>query len=310
MARVGSWSSKQLPKETSLLAFPGYKSGMTSVGLIDNYSNTPTKGTEVNTAATILECPPVKVMSLRLFALDEKGNLQIVKEVNANLKDKNLSRKVDLPKKAPQVPSKEELLEFAKENNVEDVRVKLVTQPALTSIGKKKPDILESGISGSSVEENLEYAYSILGKEIKVGDILAGGEQMDSHAVSKGKGFQGAVKRFGVKLTSIKSEKKRRHAGNIGAWTPARVFPSTPLPGQHGYQIRTEWNKRVLKVSDNPEEINPASGFKHYGFVKNDYLLVKGSLQGPCKRLVTLVRAVNPNERVPKVAPEITRILK
>lgn len=309
VARVGSWKSKQLPKETNLLGFPGYKVGMTSVGMIDNFSYTPTKGTEINTPVTVVECPPVKVMSIRLLAYNEYGNLHVVKEVNGNIKDKNLNRKVDVNKKSSKQDSKEDLLQFAKDRGVEEVRVKLVTNPSKTYIGKKKPDILESGLSGS-VEDNLEYAYSILGTELRAGDVLSGGELMDSHGVTKGKGFQGAVKRFGVKLTAVNSEKKRRHAGNLGAWTPARVLPTTPLPGQHGYHIRTEWNKWVLKVSDNPEEVNPAGGFKRYGQVNNDFLLVKGSLQGPSSRLITLVRAMNPKERVPKVAPEITYISK
>ena len=124
------------------------------------------------------------------------------------------------------------------------------------------------------------------------------------------KGFQGAVKRFGVKLTSHKSEKTRRHAGNLGAWTPSRVGHTVPLAGQHGCHERTEWNKWIFKVSANPEEVNPAEGFRSYGIVKNDFLLVKGSIQGPKKRMVTLVRSIRPNGRYPKVAPQITYINK
>lgn len=308
-AVVNSWNSKQLPKDTNFLGFPGYKVGMTNIGLIDNFSHTLTKGTEINTAVTILECPPVKVLSVRLFGLDEYSNLQVVKEISAQIKDKFLDRKVSVQKKASEKSSVDELIAFAKENDVEDVRVKVVTTPSLTTVGKKKPEILELGVSGS-IEDKITFGLSKLGQEVRVSEVLNDGNLVDSHGITKGKGFQGAVKRFGVKLTSHKSEKTRRHSGNVGAWTPSRVLTTVPLPGQHGYHERTEWNKWILKISDKPEEINAVAGFNGYGLVKNDYMLVKGSLQGPKKRVVTLVRATRPNKRYPKVAPQITYINK
>lgn len=307
-AVVNSWDPKGLYNDKAqFLGFPVYKVGMTNVGVIDNFSHTLTKGTEINVPVTILEAPAVKVLSLRLLAQDEYGNLQVVKDYVADVKDKNLSRKLDLGKTS-KLPSVEEIIKFAEENVVEEVRVQVVTTPSSTTIGKKKPEIVEIGIAGPSIEEKIKFAYEKLGKEVRVSEVFNGGELVDSHGITKGKGFQGAVKRFGVKLTSHKSEKTRRHAGNLGAWTPTRVGNTVPLPGQHGFHERTEWNKWILKVSDKPEEINPSSGFRAYGLVKNDFLLVKGSIQGPRKRLVTLVRSARPNKRYPKVAPQITYI--
>lgn len=308
-AVVNSWASKSLPKETNLLGFPGYKVGMTNIGLIDNFSHTLTKGTEINVPVTILECPPVKVLSVKLLANDEYGNLQIVNEVSAQVKDKHLSKKIDLAKKATKIPSAEELIAFAQENDVEQVRVRVSTSPSTTTIGKKKPEVLELAISGS-LEDQIKFGLSKLGTDVKISDVFEGGELVDSHGVTIGKGHQGAVKRFGVKLTSHKSEKTRRHAGNVGAWTPSRVLTTIPLPGQHGFHERTEWNKWILKVANNPEDVNRVEGFNKYGLVKGDYILVKGSIQGPKKRMVTLVRACRPNKRYPKVAPQITYIRK
>lgn len=308
-AVVNSWKTKSAPKETNFLGFPGYKVGMTNISVIDNFSHSLTKGTEISVPVTIVECPAVKVLAIRLFGLDDYGNLQVLKEVSASLKDKNLSRKLDVAKKAAKVPTIDELKKFAEESDVFEVRAKVITTPSVTTIGKKKPEVLELGISGS-VEEQITFALDKLGKEVKISEVFNGGELVDSHAITIGKGHQGAVKRFGVKLTSHKSEKKRRHAGNVGAWTPSRVLTTIPLPGQHGYHERTEWNKWILKVSSNPEEINKTEGFRGYGLVKGDYILVKGSLQGPSKRIVTLARAARPNKRYPKIAPEITYINK
>lgn len=308
-AVVNSWASQNLPKEVSFLGFPGYKVGMTSVGIIDNFSHTLTKGTQIDVPVTILECPPIQVLSLKFFALDEYENLQIVKEVNFDVKDKFLSRKIDVSKKSLKVPLKEDLIAFAKENDVLEIRAKVVTIPSLTTIGKKKSDILELGVSGS-IEDGIDFVLSKVGEKIKVLDVFNGGELIDSHGITKGKGHQGAVKRFGVKLTSHKSEKKRRHAGNVGAWTPSRVTHTVPLPGQHGLHRRCEWNKWILKVSSDPNEVNPKAGFRGYGVVKGDFLLVKGSLQGPKKRLITMVRSIRPNKRYPKIAPEVLYVKK
>jgi len=308
-AVVNSWKSCSAPKETNFLGFPVYKAGMTNIGLIDNFSHTLTKGTEINVPVTILEAPAVRVLSIKFLALDDYSNLQIVKEVSAVVKDKNLSRKLDVQKKSTKLPTVEELIEFAESNEAKEIRVKVSTTPSETGIGKKKPEILELGVSGS-LSEQITFALSKLGTEVKASDVLGAGDLVDSHGITIGKGFQGAVKRFGVKLTSHKSEKTRRHAGNVGAWTPSRVLTTIPLAGQHGFHERTEWNKWILKISDNFDEINPSAGFKRYGVVKCEYLLIKGSVQGHKKRLVTLARAARPNKRYPKIAPQITYIRK
>lgn len=308
-AVVNSWKSCKATGEANLLGFPAYKAGMTNVGLIDNFSHTLTKGTEINVPVTVLEVPAIKVLSVKLLALDDYSNLQVVKEVSTAVKDKNLGRKLDLPKKAAAAPSVEDLIEFAQTAEVREIRVQVSTSPSETGIGKKKPEVLELGVSGS-IDDAITYALSKLGKEVKASEVLKAGELVDSHGITIGKGFTGAVKRFGVKLTSHKSEKTRRHAGNVGAWTPSRVLTTIPLAGQHGFHERTEWNKWILKVSDNLDEINQVAGFKRYGNVKTEYLVMKGSIQGHKKRLVTLSRAARPNKRYPKVAPEITYIRK
>jgi large subunit ribosomal protein L3 len=67
---------------------------------------------------------------------------------------------------------------------------------------------------------------------------------------------------------------------------------TVPKAGQMGYHKRTELNKMVMKIGDKPEEVNPSCGFPQYGFVKNDYVVLKGSVPGPAKRLVKLRLAV------------------
>ena len=64
-----------------------------------------------------------------------------------------------------------------------------------------------------------------------------------------------------------------------------------------GYQQRTEFNKRVIKIGENPDGINPAGGFLHYGLVRNNYVLIKGSIPGPAKRLIRIRPATRMGEQ-------------
>jgi large subunit ribosomal protein L3 len=66
--------------------------------------------------------------------------------------------------------------------------------------------------------------------------------------------------------------------------------------GQLGYQQRTEFNKRVLKIGDNAAEVTPAGGFLHYGLLKSPYVLIKGSIPGPVKRLIRIRPAIRQGE--------------
>lgn len=69
------------------------------------------------------------------------------------------------------------------------------------------------------------------------------------------------------------------------------------MPGQMGFQQRTEFNKRIIKIGENADEINPAGGFLHYGLVRNNYVLIKGSIPGPAKRLVRIRSATRMGEQ-------------
>ena len=127
-------------------------------------------------------------------------------------------------------------------------------------------------------------------------------EMIDCISVSKGKGFEGVVTRWGVTRLPRKTHRGLRKVGCIGAWHPARVAFTVARPGQHGYHHRTEINKKIYRVGKEGEsshkattehdatekDITPMGGFPHYGIVKNDYLMIKGGIAGPRKRVITL----------------------
>ena len=81
----------------------------------------------------------------------------------------------------------------------------------------------------------------------------------------------------------------------------ARVRPNTvAMAGQLGFQKRTEYNKRILKISNEKEgTVNPKGGFLKYGLVKGDYVLIQGSVPGPKKRLIMLRKGVRARKEDP-----------
>ena len=268
--RIRSWASLDSVK---LLGFLGYKVGMTNIILEE--TNPSLKASALkNYPATILECPPLKIFSIRFYKNTNYGQKVITEVVSQNL-NKELKRKINIPKN----------IKSAYPEYFDDIKVLVYTQPKL-AYGKKKPEILELAVSGSK-EEKLNYAKTLLNKDIKVSEIFSNNQYVDVHAVTKGKGFQGTVKRHHVDLRSHKSEKKRR--GNIfGSQRPGKIRWGMPMPGQMGLNTRTEYNKLLVKISNNLNEINPKSGFNNYGLIKNDYVLVEGSIPGAKKRLIVM----------------------
>jgi large subunit ribosomal protein L3 len=147
---------------------------------------------------------------------------------------------------------------------------------------------MELGLDGGDFGSQLEWAKEHLGQELSVSDVFVEGAFVDAIGVTKGYGWQGVIKRFGGKLQSHKNSKKRRQHGNMGDFGTGYVRKTIRQGGQTGYHQRTEYNKRILSIaSAEDKSITPAGGFLHYGEVNSQYLLIKGSLPGPAKRLVT-----------------------
>ena len=108
-------------------------------------------------------------------------------------------------------------------------------------------------------------------------DIFAEGDKIDATAISKGKGFQGAIKRHGQSRGPMAhGSKYHRHAGSNGACSdPSKVFKGKRMPGQMGGKKITVQNLEIVKVD-----------------VENNLLLVKGAVPGPKKSMVTIKETV------------------
>jgi large subunit ribosomal protein L3 len=266
------------------LVFAGYKVGCTHAVVLDTRKSSPTFGKEIVVPVTILDCPPLKVVGIRVYKNTEKG-LKALTEVWCKELPKGLERKV-------RVKSNEEKIKELEGKSFDDVRLIVCTQPLLSGIRKKKPEIFEVGISGKDAREKLEFAKSMLGKEVNHKDVFREGELVDVIAVTKGKGTAGPVERFGIKVQPRHAKQKRRHVGSLGQERPGKVRPTVPMAGQLGFARRTELNKRVLKLGEGG--ISPKGGFKRYGIVKSNYIVIEGSVPGSKKRLVLMRSAIRP----------------
>lgn len=264
--------------------FAGYKAGMTHAMMVDYRKQSTTAGQEIRIPVTVVEVPPMKVAAIRVYETTRYG-LKTAGEVWATGIDEMLARRLPIPKKYEQ----DKAWEKVKGVDVEDIRILAYTQPKMvTGVPKKVPELMELRIGGSTMDKRMEYAKNILGKDITFNDFAKEGALIDVSAVTKGKGFQGAVKRWGLKLLSHKNSKHRRMVGTLAPKRPGYVRNTAPQSGQMGYHQRTEVNKRVIKVGAKGEEINPKGGFVHYGDIKTAYVLIHGSVPGTTKRLVRL----------------------
>jgi large subunit ribosomal protein L3 len=289
----------------TLLGFAGYKAGMTHVFMIEDKQGTPDFGKEIVHPATILDAPPIQVCAIRAYIKNEYG-LRTFTEAWMKKPPKDLNRTLTLPKNSDPNQGLKKIEENL--DRITEFRLLTITQPKLATVSKKKMDIMEIKVDGGSIEEQFEYAKKLLGKTISITEVFKEGQFIDVVSVTKGKGFQGPVKRWGIKILPRKSRKTRRGVAAIGPWKPARLLYTVPRAGQMGYHQRTEYNKRILKIGSDGSEVSPKGGFLRYGFVRGTYILVDGSLPGPAKRLIRLRYPARPPRDVPEAPPKITHI--
>ncbi|UXD21573.1 50S ribosomal protein L3 [Ignicoccus pacificus DSM 13166] len=323
--RVRSWPKVDVAKP---LAFLGYKVGMTHVLMVDDREHVDTAGQEIFVPVTVVETPPMVVLGARVYGYDPNRGHFVMGEVWRNptdvIKEKlgeDVARKylLGLSKRLPhmveslgsgkgfefKVPEKEFDVDLDK---VRKVALIMTSIPFLAGgVSKKAVDILEVKVGGG-VEDAFNFAKEKLGNLVDVEEVIEAGKFVDVIGVTKGKGFQGVIKRFGVKELP-KWHKHRKGSRRIGARSSGKGTSSyVPQPGQMGYHRRTDYNKRVLMISDDPSKINVKGGWLHYGLVKSKYVVLAGSVFGPPKRPIVLRLPVRPPSWEPAGPPPINYI--
>ncbi|MEM2131009.1 MAG: 50S ribosomal protein L3 [Candidatus Woesearchaeota archaeon] len=271
--------------EKGLLTFAAYKVGMTHIIGIETNKNSHYKGEETSIPVTILECPPMKIAGIRLYK--KIGNVLKASKDLLLSSDKNLARKLKLPK---EIDVKK--IDSIDINSYSDIRAVIYTQPSKTSIGKKKPELFEVSLGGT-LQDKFNFIKENINKELSINTFFKEGDLIDLKAVTKGKGFQGPVKRFGISIRPPKSEKAIRNPASLGPWCgQGHIMYRVAHAGKMGYHLRTEHNKQILKIINNPNEINPVGGFLSYGKLNSTIILMKGSVPGPRKRIIVLQKPI------------------
>jgi large subunit ribosomal protein L3e len=185
------------------------------------------------------------------------------------------------------------------------VRVIAHTQVKKLDLGQKKAHVMEIQINGGTVKDKVEFAKKNFEKEVPVAGVFAQNENVDVIGVTTGHGYEGVTTRWGTTRLPRKTHRGLRKVACIGSWHPARVSFSVPRAGQHGYHHRTEMNKKIYRVGSGSDPknattendltqkaITPMGGFPHYGVVSEDFLMLKGCVVGPKKRVLTLRKSL------------------
>ena len=303
--RVRAWPMK---KEAKLMGFAGYKAGMTHVIMTDDVPNSLTLGMEISIPVTILEAPPMKVAAIRVYKNTTYGAAAIAEAWTTEL-DKELNRAMTVPKKHDLPAALARIDQLIKDGTAKDLRVVMYTLPEkVTGIPKKRPEIMENNIGGTELTARFEYAKTLLGKSINISEVFNNGDIIDVQGITTGKGTQGPVKRWGIQLQKSKHSRAGsvREIGTLGAWHPSHVSWRVPQLGQTGYHQRTEFNKRIMQIGKDGKNVTPEGGVLNYGIVRNDYIIIKGSVPGPAKRLVRMRPAIRLRKTLP--VPELTQV--
>jgi len=186
------------------------------------------------------------------------------------------------------------------------VRVLAHTQIRKIGLRQKKAHLMEIQVNGGTSGQKVDFAYSLFEKKIPVTSIFEENEMIDVIGVTKGHDYEGVTTRWGTTRLPRKTHKGLRKVACIGAWHPSRVQWTVPRAGQDGYHHRVEINKKVYRIGKvgtntgstptdlTEKKITPLGGFPRYGVVDEEFLMLKGSVVGTKKRVLTLRKTLVP----------------
>jgi len=309
-----------------LTAFMAFKAGMTHIVRDVDRPGSKANKKEVVDAVTILEAPPMAIVGIVAYRETPVGlkslgtvwahhvSTEFKRRYYKNWKQSAQKAFTQLKQfqktKAGLVATARTLSRFAKKASV--VRVIAHTQLRKLRnhrVGNKKAHIAEIQINGGTIAKKIELAKSLLEKEVRVDSVFQQSESCDVVAVTRGHGFEGVVHRWGVACLPRKTHRGLRKVACIGAWHPQRVSFTVARAGQNGFHHRTVLNKKIYRLGRSAyvdptnattehditkKTITPMGGFIGYGVVRNDYVMLKGSVQGPHRRVITLRRPMAP----------------
>ena len=314
-------------KPVHLTAFMGYKAGMTHVvRAFEKREGRKTIRKDVVEPCTVVETPPMKIVGMVGYIETPRG-LRALSTVWAQKLPEGVVRRFYknyyLAKKKAFSNYAKRYQEDAKSKKhvnrdiqrikkyCQVVRVLCATQlDKLKGFRQKKAHLMEIQVNGGDVAKKVEWATSKFEQEVSIGEVFAKDEMVDTIAITRGKGTTGVIKRFGVNRLPRKTHRGLRKVACIGAWHPSAVKWTVARTGNQGYFHRTQINQKVYRVGTGAvrgstnnasteqdphvKNITPVGGFPHYGVVNEDFIMIRGAVMGPRKRVVTIRKTMLP----------------
>jgi len=322
--KKGKGKIKSFPKDNPNIpchftASIAYKAGMTHVVREVNSPGSKLNKKDVVEAVTIVETPPVKIVGIVGYLKTARGLRSFKTIWSTNLPDnfrRNYYKNWYKSKKKAFSKSKLDsnvLLKSDSDKKLEKIKkycsiIRCIGASSIleTGLKRKKSDILEIQINGGSFREKVDFSRKILGKNVSISDIFSQDEIVDVIGITKGKGFAGVITRWGVTKLPRKTHRGARKVACVGSWHPSRVSYTVPRAGQNGYHHRTQVNLKIYRIGKStdlknaftdfesiPKNITPMGGFPRYGIIKTDFLILRGCLTGPKKRVLTLRKSLS-----------------
>jgi len=302
-----------------LTAFRAYKAGMTHVVRGVDRPGAIMHKREVVDAVTILETPPMVVVGIVGYVETPSG-LRTLTTVFAEHLSEEFKRRCYKNWYKSKRKAYSKYVKKYTENSGKDiehelnrikqfctvVRVIAHSQVKKLKLRLKKAHIMEIQVNGGAdTAAKVDFAKSLFEKELTIDSVFSKEDLVDVIGVTKGKGYEGVVARWGVTRLPRKTHRGLRKVGCIGSWHPARVSSTVPRAGQDGYFHRTEMNKKIYRLGKKGDNascqtdadltakgVNPMGGFVHYGEVREDWLMIKGSCVGVVKRPLILRKSL------------------
>jgi len=304
-ARIRAWPQTR-SNEPILLAHAGFKVGCVQIVSVDDREHVPNYGKQVVTLGTVIAIPPLVVIGIRGYQENTEVGKYARFDVFTKDTPKNVEKLIRTKAKDTDVEDAEKLL-----GHIKEIYAIVAVTPKLVGLEQKTPYVFEVGVKGGNVQKQFTFVKDLLGKEVKVDQVFENGTYVDTAAITKGKGWQGVIYRWGVKKKQHKSRKTVREVGSLGPISPQSVMYTVPRAGQTGFHQRIEYNKRIMIMSNTEKEeykINPDGGFKHFGNVNGDFIVVKGSVPGTYRRLIKLRKQIR-KESNKVVKPNVLEVV-
>ncbi|KAK2076738.1 Arp2/3 complex subunit, actin nucleation center [Prototheca wickerhamii] len=316
--KVKSFPKDDPAKKPHLTAFMGYKAGMTHIMRDVERPGSKLHKKEAAEAVTVIEAPPMVVVGVVGYIKTPRGlrSLGTVwaehlsEEVRRRFyKNWYKSKKKAFTKYAQKyADGKKEIdaqLALLKKH-CPIIRVIAHTQIRKTAVKQKKAHVMEIQVNGGDAAAKVDFAVGLFEREVPVSAVFNQSEMIDTIAITRGRGTEGVVTRWGVSRLPRKTHRGLRKVACIGAWHPARVGWTVARAGALGFNHRTEMNKKIYRIGVKGEashsattehdvtvkDITPMGGFPHYGVVREDYVMVKGCIPGSKKRVITLRKSL------------------